>query len=163
MRRLTIACCCYATLLCACQKSEPAAHPDSTAVAAAPPAAAPAPPPPPALSLSDLAGKWNMRTMNAAGDSTLVSYVLNATSTPTGWTLNFPKRAPVPVHVVVAGDSLVMDAGPYQSVLRKNLMVTTHSVSRLQDGKLAGATVAHYATKSADSVRSLRTEGTRAP
>jgi hypothetical protein len=162
MRRLTIACCCCATILSACQKSEPAAHVDSTAVAAPPPAAV-APAPPAALSLADLAGKWNMRTMNAAGDSTLVAFVLNATSDPAGWTITFPKRAPIRVHVVVAGDSIIIDAGPYPSVLRKHTMVTTHGVSRLQGGKLVGTSVAHYATKSADSVATRATEGTRAP
>ena len=53
------------------------------------------------------------------------------------------------------------DAGPYESVLRKGVKVTTHSVFRLQDGKLVGTTVAHYAIKGADSVRNLRSEGTR--
>jgi hypothetical protein len=33
---------------------------------------------------------------------------------------------------------------------------------RLQDGKLVGETVAHYATSGPDSVASLRMEGTRA-
>jgi hypothetical protein len=101
--------------------------------------------------------------MNAAGDSTLVAFVLNATSTTAGWTITFPKRAPISERVVVAGDSIIMDAGPYPSVLRKHVMVTTHTVSRLQDGKLVGITVAHYATSGADSVRNLRTEGARAP
>ena len=59
------------------------------------------------------------------------------------------------------GDSIVADASPYESVLQKGVKVTTHSVFRLQDGKLVGTTVAHYATKGADSVRNLRSEGTR--
>jgi len=46
-------------------------------------------------------------------------------------------------------------------VLRKGVKVTTHSVFRLQDGKLVGTTVARYTTKGADSVRNLRSEGTR--
>jgi hypothetical protein len=78
--------------------------------------------------------------------------------------LNFPKRKPVPMHVVaVAGDSIVTEAGPFESVLRKGIKVTTNSVLRLQDGKLVGTTIAHYATSGADSVRNLRMEGTRAP
>jgi len=63
--------------------------------------------------------------------------------------------------VDLAGDSIVADAGPYESALRKGVKVTTHSVFRLQDGKLVGTTVAHYATKGADSVLNLRSEGTR--
>jgi hypothetical protein len=101
--------------------------------------------------------------MNAAGDSTLAVFVLNATSDTAGWTITFPKRAPMRAHVIVAGDSVVTDAGPYPSVLRKGVMVTTHNVSRLQGGKLVGASVAHYATHRADSVSHHPTEGTRAP
>jgi hypothetical protein len=42
---------------------------------------------------------------------------------------------PVPVRVVaVAGDSIVTDAGPYQSFVRKGVRVTTRTVSRLQSG-----------------------------
>jgi hypothetical protein len=36
-------------------------------------------------------------------------------------------------------------------------------VLRLQDGKLVGTTIAHYATKGPDTLRNLRTEGTRKP
>jgi hypothetical protein len=101
--------------------------------------------------------------MNASGDSTLVTYELVATADPSGWTFNFPKRPPVPVRVAAAGDSIVIDAGPYESLLRKGVQVTTHGVARLQDGKLMGATTAHYKTTGADSVLPLRFEGTRAP
>ena len=102
--------------------------------------------------------------MAESGDSTLVTYEMVASSDSSGWSLNFPKRKPVPVRIVaVEGDSIVTEAGPFESVLRKGIKVTTHSVNRLQDGKLVGTTTAHYATKDADSVRNLRFEGTRAP
>ena len=65
--------------------------------------------------------------------------------------------------VAVAGDSIVTEAGPFESVLRKGVKVSTNSVLRLQNGKLVGTTIAHYATSGADSVRNLRIEGTRAP
>jgi hypothetical protein len=107
-------------------------------------------------------GKWAMTTMSEKGDSALAKYELVATGDTTGWTLNFPKRKPVPVHVTAGGDSIVYDAGPYESVLRKGVQVTTHSVARLQDGKLVGTTLARYATHGPDSLRNLRFEGTRA-
>jgi len=132
---------------------------DSTA--ATPVAAAPAPPAP--VSLASVAGTWNMRTMAAGSDSVLVSYQMVATADSTGWAFHFPKRDPVAIRVLaVAGDSIVTEAGPYQSVLRNGAKVTTNSVLRLQDGKLVGTTVAHY-TAGPDSVRNLRAEGTRAP
>jgi hypothetical protein len=147
--------CCYAAVLVGCAKPEqqPPAK-DTTAEAA--------PTPPAGIALADVAGKWAMTTTTEKGDSTLVKYELVATGDTTGWTFNFPKRKPVPAHVAVGGDSIVLEAGPYESVLRKGVQVTTHSVARLQDGKLVGTTVARYATHGPDSLRNLRLEGTRA-
>jgi len=135
---------------------------ESTADTTAAPAAAPAPAP---IKLADVAGKWAVRLMPESGDSTLAKYELVATADSSGWVLNFPKRKPVPIRVLaVAGDSIVGEAGPFESVLRKGVKVTmSRSVYRLQDGKLVGATTAHYATKGPDSVANLRFEATRAP
>ena len=117
-----------------------------------------------ALKLADFAGKWAMETRGDTGTAVLVAYTLDAKADTAGWALNFPDRAPVPTHVSVSGDSLIMDAGPYESVLRKGVQVTTHSVSRLKDGKIEGTTVAHYSnTPTADSVRMLRMSGTKMP
>jgi hypothetical protein len=159
--RHVVTCCCAAVLI-GCAKTEK--QPDADTTAAAAPAAEAAPAPVAKLSLADLAGKWNVRTMAESGDSTLVTWDLVATADTTGWTMTFPKRKPIPVRVVaVDGDSLVMDAGPFESALRKGVKVRTHSVSRLQEGKLVGTTVARYATSGPDSLRQLRLEGTRAP
>ena len=146
--------CCCAAVLVGCAKPEQRPAQDTTAAAT--------PTPPAGISLADVAGKWAMTTKSEKGDSTLVKYELVATGDTTGWTLNFPKRKPVPVHVTVGGDSLVYEAGPFESLLRKGVQVTTHSVARLQDGKLVGTTVARYATHGPDSLRNLRFEGTRA-
>ena len=155
MRRLMLGCCAIALVACNKPKEEPAM--ESTAAAPETPAA-PAP-----IALADVAGKWSVRAMAESGDSTLVSYELVASGDTSGWSLNFPKRKPVPMRVVaVAGDSIVTEAGPFESVLRKGIKVTTNSVLRLQDGKLVGTTTAHYATSGADTVRNLRMEGTRA-
>lgn len=147
----------------ACSKPEPAK--EEPKAEAAPAAAAPAPPPPPpAITLADVAGKWNMVTMGETSDSVLLKYELVAAADPAGWQVNFPKRKPITASSVTAsGDSIVMDAGPYESALRKGEKVTTHGVLRLKDGKLVGTTVAHYQTKGADSVLNLRMEGTKAP
>ena len=156
MRRLVLCCCAIALVSCSKPKEEPPM--ESTAAAPETPAA-PAP-----VALSDFAGKWAVRTMAETGDSALVTYELVASGDTSGWSLNFPKRKPVPMRVVaVAGDSVVTEAGPYESVLRKGIKVTTNTVLRLQDGKLVGTTIAHYATSGADSVRNLRMAGTRAP
>jgi hypothetical protein len=156
MRRIALCCCAVALVACSKPKEQPAM--ESTAAAPETPAA-PAP-----IALADVAGKWNVRTMAESGDSALVTYELVASADTSGWSLNFPKRKPVPMRVVaVAGDSIVTEAGPFESVLRKGIKVTTNTVLRLQDGKMVGTTIAHYATSGADSVRNLRMEGTRAP
>ena len=153
MRRFAIVCCCAAAVV-GCAKTETKAS-----------AASQTPPPPPALSLADVAGKWTVRGMNEARDSTLVTYQLTATADTSGWTITFPNRKqPIPARVAaVGGDSVVMEAGPYESVLRKGEQVTTHGVLRLQSGKLVGLTVAHYKTTKPDSVRRILMDGTRLP
>lgn len=147
-------------LVAACAKSEKAAT-DSAAAAAATPTPPPAPAP---IRLADVAGKWNVKTMSATSDSVLATYVLDAKADSTGWTMTFPNGKPIPVHIVaISGDSIVIHAGPFPSVLRKGVQVTTDGVMRLQNGKMIGFTTSHYAVKTADSVVHFRGEGTRAP
>jgi hypothetical protein len=143
----TIAVLCTAVLLVGCAKSE------KQAGAGAEPAA---------IALADVAGTWNVSAMPAVGDSVLTTYQLTATADTTGWTITFPGRPPIPVRVAaVAGDSIVVEAGPYESVLRPGVMVSTHTVNRLQDGKLVGTFTAHYQSAAADSVLNGRQEGVR--
>ena len=61
-----------------------------------------------------------MTGKNEARDTTLVTYQLTATADTTGWNIVFANKQTVPVRVsAVAGDSVVIDAGPYASVLRR--------------------------------------------
>jgi hypothetical protein len=153
-------CSCLAALV-ACAKTEK--QPATDTGAATPTAAPAATATPAALSLSSLAGKWAVRGTTEDAKSTVVTFDMVATADTSGWTINFPNRAPIPARVVaLAGDSIVTEAGPYESVIRKGVQVTTRTTLRLQDGKLVGETVAHYATSGPDSVVSLRMEGTRA-
>jgi hypothetical protein len=154
----SFAICCCVVVLAGCAKPEQQAAKDSTTASLA--AGATAAP----ISLASVAGKWTMQTMAATSDSVLVTYQMVAAAEPSGWTFNFPNRAPVPVRVLATeGDSIVTEAGPYESILRKGIQVSTHSVMRLQDGKLIGTTVAHYSTTGPDSVLNLRSQGTRVP
>jgi hypothetical protein len=123
-----------------------------------------APPAPAPIALADLAGTWEMKTMAEGSDSVLVTSELMATADTTGWMQHFAGRDPIPMRVItVDGDSVVTETGPFESVLRRGVQVTTHSVMRLQDGRLVGTTIARYATSGPDSVVRLRTEGTRRP
>jgi hypothetical protein len=113
--------------------------------------------------LAQFAGTWRVRGTNEAGDS-IVSFVLTAARDTAGWTLELPNRPPIPLRVVaVAGDSVVTEAGPYESVLRPGVQVRTQAVVRLQGDRLVGTTVARYSTTGPDSVLRVRTEGTRMP
>ena len=157
MRRFTLFCC--AAVLVGCSKSEDQPAGDTTAAASATPEA------PATISLADIAGKWKVRTTDEAGGN-VVESEMTATADTSGWTLTLPNRKPVPVRVVaVAGDSIVTEAGPFESVLRKGVQVNTRAVYRLQDGKLVGTTEARYAASAGgrDSVAHRPTEGTRAP
>ncbi len=117
------------------------------------------------LALSDLAGKWTVEALAADRDTVLVTYELNAAATAEGWSMTLPGRSPVSLHVMPpSGDSVVIHAGPYESVLRPGVSVTTESVIRLVNGQLLGSFVASYqGGGAADSVLKGRLRGRRAP
>ena len=160
-RSTRVAICCCAAILAGCAKKDDAAVDSSSAMSSSSTtttATAPA-----AINLADVAGKWNMRSVPTAGtDTSATTYVLTATSNTSGWTITFPTRKPMAVKVSTDADSITLDAGPFSSVRRKAVQVTIHSVSRIQDGNMVGMTTAHYQVKTADSVATLSTTGTRA-
>lgn len=156
-----------ATLLVAgCAKRDQATTDSAAGAAVTPAAATPAPaaPAPRALSLADVAGKWQIRSVPEAGaDTTTRTYVLTATADTTGWMITYPSGLKVPVHVAVSGDSVIGKTGSYASQRRKGVKVMTESSIRLQGGKLVGTTIAHYAKAGPDSVLRLHIEGTKMP
>jgi hypothetical protein len=146
-------------VLLACSKKETPAADTSAAMAPAPAATAPAAAAPAPM---NVAGTWTVKVMPQAKDTVVLTYKLVATNDKTGWMLTFPNRQPMEPRVVsMDNDSVVVDNGPYSSLLRKSVMVTTHSSMHMEGDKLVGITIAHYNTKGADSVVMLRTEGTR--
>ena len=146
-----------AVIVVACAKSE---APPATDTAAA---AAPAPAVPAALTLDQVTGTWNMNVTTPAGDSTFMAIVV--TATPDGnWKLKYPDRPePVATRAAAAGDSIVIEAGPYVSPIRKTVQTTIHGIWRLQGDSLGGPVTAHYPVKTPDSLRVFRAMGTRAP
>lgn len=160
-RTTRIAICCCAAVLAGCAKKNDAAVDttavDTTASSTTTTTVAPTP-----IKLADVAGKWNMRSVPASGDTSATTYVLTATNSTSGWSMKFAGRPSVPVQVIADGDSIALTAGPYASVRRKGVQVRTNGVLRLQGGALAGTTTAHYTVKTADSVLVLNTSGTKA-
>jgi hypothetical protein len=140
------------TILAACAKTEaPAPAP------AEPPPAAPAP-----IDLTKVAGTWNLKTTPAGSDSVLTTSVMVATADTAGWTITLPNRKPVALKVTVAGDSIMVVSGEYESVLRKGVKVFTSGTYHMVGDSLIGSVTAHYGVKTADSVRALRTAGVKA-
>lgn len=149
MRRLALLGCALTLVGCAKREAAPAAD----TMAAAPAAM---------LSPADVAGNWTIKVMGQGSDSVLVTYDMMASNTAEGWTVTLPNRPAMTPKVQFSGDSVIIDLGPYESVLRKGVQVTTHSVARMMGGKMMGTAVAHYSA-GPDSVRMLRSEGTRKP
>lgn len=145
-------------LMLACSKKDEPAADTTAAMAAAPAAAAPAAAPGP----MNVAGNWTVKVMPENKDTVLLTYKLVATNEKTGWKMTLPNRPEMEPRITsMDNDSIVIDNGPYSSVLRKNTMVTTHSTMHMEGDKLVGVTTAHYKSKTADSVAMLRTEATR--
>jgi hypothetical protein len=136
------------------KKDEPAA--DTTAAMA--PAATEAP----AAAAMNVAGKWSMRVMPEGKDTTLLTYMLEATNDKSGWKMTLPNRQPMDIRVLsMSPDSIVVENGPYSSALRNKVNVWTHGAYHMDGDKLVGTTVAHYDVKTADSVVHLRVDGIR--
>jgi hypothetical protein len=160
MRRFALFLGAGAAIACARPETETTTDtgaPVDTAAAAITPAPAPTP-----ISLADVAGRWNVRATTTNGE--VVTYQTNATGSRSGWTFTPPNRRPVPVRVVaVAGDSIITEAGPFESILRPGVQVRSRSVVRIQNGQLVGTTVARFVTTGPDSIAYLTFRGTRAP
>jgi hypothetical protein len=159
-RTTRIALCCCAAVLAGCAKKDEAAVDTTAMTSSSTTATAPVAPTP--INLADVAGKWDVRAVPTSGDTTPTTYVLTAMGTPDGWTLTFPgRKATVPVRVTTDADSIIVAAGPYASVRRKGVQVSTNGSLHLQNGDLVGVTTAHYNVKTADSVLTLNVAGTR--
>lgn len=116
-----------------------------------------------ALTVADFAGTWTMQATLDTPDTAVVDYTVSGGADPASWMITLPNRDPMPARVTVAGDSAVFEVGPYESILRAGVMVTTRSVGRLSGGRMTGTLVARYETAEADSVVRGVFEGSRAP
>lgn len=89
---------------------------------------------------------WAGKSMLGPKDSVITTYVLVS---PDGksWTEHFPNRDPIPAKVLASGgDSVVMEFGPYNSILHPGQMVTTRTVSHIKGKEMTGTFEAHFAS-----------------
>ncbi len=93
------------------------------------------------------AGSWNATSMTGPKDSVVTTYLLTIAADGKSATMTFPKRDPIPARIIaMAGDSVVIDAGPYPSVLRAGVTVNSlHSVNHFKGTTMTGTFEAHYA------------------
>jgi len=100
------------------------------------------------IKLADVAGVWDAKSMVGPTDSVGVKTVLTATATDSGWTMTLTGREPVAVRVVaMGGDSIVTEAGPYPSILRAGLTVTSlRMVSHYSGDEMTGMFWAEYSS-----------------
>lgn len=138
-------------LLFACTKKDEAPAADTSAPVAA------------VTETPSVAGNWAFKVMPADRDTVLTTYTLVATNDQNGWTLTFPGRDPIEVRVLsMSNDSIVTETGPFPSAVQKGQTVNlVHTSMHLDGDKMSGNGIVHYARKTADSVVTLRQEGTR--
>jgi hypothetical protein len=93
------------------------------------------------------AGKWNGRATVGEADSVLIIFALTIAPDAKSATMGFFNQDPIPARILAVGaDSMVIEAGPYQSVLRPSESVTSlRSVAHFKGNKMWGTFEAVYA------------------
>jgi len=107
----------------------------------------PAAPPAAASPKLTIAGTWAMENTvkTTAGKDTVVKSLLTATADANGWVTHLAGRDPIPTRVVaMGGDSVITEAGPFQSVARPGQTVTTHESLHFKDDAVWGTIEARY-------------------
>ena len=96
--------------------------------------------------LADVAGTWSVQNTIGPKDTVITSEVV-ATADGKGWVTKIPGRPPIPTRIIgMGGDSVVTEAGPFESVLRPGQMVTTRSTLHFKGDAATGTLQARYAS-----------------
>jgi hypothetical protein len=109
---------------------------------------------------ADFAGEWQAIAM-LEGTPDPVPVVLIGSADGTTWTMILEDREPMALEVSMAGDSLIMESGQYESIMRDGVMVQIRTASVLQEGRLVGNIIATYSTPDGEQVVPGTMEGTR--
>ncbi len=118
------------------------------------PAAATAPTP------ADFAGQWQAMAM-LEGTPDPVPVVLVGSADGMTWTMSLEDREPMTLEVSMSGDSLIMESGQYESVIRDGVMVQIRTAGVLEGGQMVGKIVATYSTPDGEQVVPGTLEGLR--
>jgi hypothetical protein len=113
------------------------------------------------IKLSDVAGTWITKSMVGPKDSVVTTSLITAAADDKGWRLHLRGgHEPVAMRIVaIGGDSIVTEAGPFESVLRPGQTVTVlRGVGHYKGDAVTGTFEAHYAS---GDVLKGKTAGTR--
>ena len=114
-----------------------------------------------ATSLASFAGTWDVNVMPEGSDSVATTHVLNVTDTA-AWRLEFSDRQGTALRVTgMSGDTVLTEAGPFESGVRRGVQVRTTNTYWLEDGKIMGRTTARYETTGPDTLRMFHSVGTK--
>jgi hypothetical protein len=90
-------------------------------------------------------GVWEGRSTVGPRDSVIATYTLTVMPEASGIRMKLPNRDPqTPRLVAAGGDSLVTETGPYDSVARPGLKVTTRTISHFKGDSLFGTFEGRY-------------------
>jgi hypothetical protein len=90
-------------------------------------------------------GIWEGRSTVPPRDSVIATYTLTVTADASGIRMKLPNRDPQTPRIIAAGgDSVVTETGPYDSVARPGLKVTTRTISHFRGDSLFGSFEARY-------------------
>ena len=105
------------------------------------------------------AGKWNGRVMVGANDSVLIVFALTIAADGKSATMGFFNQDPVPARILaVGGDSMVTEAGPYQSILRPwESVKSLRGIAHFKGDRMWGTFEAVYAKGDAVQGRTAAT------
>jgi len=119
------------------------------------------------VTIADFVGMWEGTVMTQDSDAPVAHIEILASPREDGWsftvvsTVNPARSTTAPSRVISqGGDSVIVEAGPFASVLREGETVSTHSVYRLRGDRLEGTIHASYSS-GMDVV--LRAEARRRP
>ena len=139
-------------ILAACSKADAPAPADTAATGAIPPTA---------TTRGSFAGVWDVSVMPEGSDSVATTHVLNVSDT-SAWVLEFSDRPSTPLRITgMSGDTVMAEAGPFESGVRRGVQVRTTNSYWLQDGKVMGRTTARYETTGSDTLRRFHSVGTK--
>jgi hypothetical protein len=97
-----------------------------------------------AVTWASLAGDWEGKSTRGTSDSVITTSTLSFTADKKAY-VKYPDRDKIELqNVVIAGDSVTYDAGPYDSITRPGHKVTTHNVLHVANHKMTGTFAAKF-------------------